>query len=59
LRDGGFFSVELGGLHIVADSLIGHLAYGLVLGVLAGEPNERAFSMRQEFVTRTPLGRAG
>jgi Na+/proline symporter len=56
---GGFFSAELGGLHIVTDSLVGHLAYGLVLGVLAGEPNERAFSMRQEFVTKTRLRRAG
>jgi hypothetical protein len=43
---GGFFSVAAGGLHVVADSLLGHLAYGVVVGVLAGRPNELAFSVR-------------
>ncbi|MGH7732033.1 MAG: DUF6789 family protein [Candidatus Eiseniibacteriota bacterium] len=56
---GGFFSATSGGLHLAADSLIGHLAYGLVLGILAGEPNERVFGMRQEFAPKTRLGRAG
>jgi len=56
---GGIFSSASGGLHVVTDSLIGHLAYGLVLGILAGEPNERAFSMRQEFVANPRLRRAG
>ena len=56
---GGFFSSASGGLHVVTDSLLGHLAYGLVLGILAGEPNERAFSMRQEFAAKPRLRRVG
>jgi hypothetical protein len=55
---GGFFCSAAGGLRVVADSLVGHLAYGLVLGVLAGAPNERAFSVKQEFVTAPRLRRA-
>ncbi|HKQ57560.1 MAG TPA: DUF6789 family protein [Candidatus Eisenbacteria bacterium] len=45
---GGFFSAAAGGMRVVADSLIGHLAYGLVVGVLAGRPNELAFAVRHE-----------
>jgi hypothetical protein len=45
---GGFFSVAAGGMRVVADSLIGHLAYGLVVGVLAGRPHELAFAVRHE-----------
>jgi len=55
---GGFFSSASGGFHVVTDSLIGHLAYGLVLGILAGEPNERVFSLRQEFDAKPRLRRA-
>lgn len=56
---GGFFSSAAhGGLRLAADSLFGHLAYGFVMGVLAGEPEERVFSMRHERVERPPLRRA-
>jgi len=54
----GFLAGQDGGLRVVVDSLLGHLAYGLVLGLLAGDPNERAFSLRQEFAARPPLRRA-
>lgn len=55
---GGFFSAANGGLHAVADSFLAHIAYGLVLGLLAGGPNERAFSVRQEFEAKPRLRRA-
>jgi uncharacterized protein DUF6789 len=58
LAGGGFFGWSAGGLRAIADSLVGHLAYGLVLGVFAGDPNERVFSMRQEFVAKPRLRRA-
>jgi len=48
LTGGGMFSSAIGGLPVAWDSLIGHLAYGLVLGVFAGEPNERVFALRHE-----------
>jgi hypothetical protein len=55
---GGFFSSAGGGFPMAANSLIGHLAYGLVLGVFAGAPNERAFALRQEFEAKPPMRRA-
>ncbi len=55
---GGFFSAAAGGFKVVADSLIGHLAYGLVLGVLAGRPNELVFSTRRELESQPHLRRA-
>lgn len=58
MAGGGFFGSTAGGLRVITDSLIGHLAYGLVLGVFAGDPNERAFSVRQEFVAKPGLRRA-
>jgi len=48
MTGGGLFSSALGGLPVAADSLIGHLAYGLVLGVFASEPDERVFALRHE-----------
>lgn len=45
LTGGGLFSSALGGLPVATDSLIGHLAYGLVLGVFAGKPSERVFAL--------------
>jgi hypothetical protein len=55
---GGFFSSASGGFPMATNSLIGHLVYGLVLGVFAGAPNERAFALRQEFEVKPPLRRA-
>ena len=55
---GGFFSSAAGGLRVVADSLVGHLAYGLVLGILAGGPNELAFSTRHELESEPRMRRA-
>jgi len=53
MTGGGMFSAALGGLPVVTASLIGHLAYGLVLGVFAGEPTERVFSLRQDKARRS------
>lgn len=58
MAGGGFFGSATGGFRAIADSLLGHLAYGLVLGVFAGDPNERVFSMRQELVAKPRLRRA-
>ena len=58
LAGGGFFGASSGALRPIADSLVGHLAYGLVLGVFAGDPNERVFSIRHETVAEPPLRRA-
>lgn len=55
---GGFFNAAHGGLRMFADPLVGHLAYGLVVGVFAGEPNERAFSVRHETPAKSELRRA-
>ena len=55
---GGFFSAAAGGLKVMADSLIGHLAYGLVLGVLAGGRDELAFSTRHEIESEPRMRRA-
>ena len=55
---GGFFRSATGGFPAATNSLIGHLAYGLVLGVFAGAPNERAFALRQEFEAEPPMRRA-
>jgi hypothetical protein len=53
MTGGGMFSAALGGLAVAGDSLIGHLAYGLVLGVFAGEPYEHVFALRHERVRKT------
>src|SRR5262245_38103428 len=37
---GGFFSADSGGLKAAFDSLLAHMLYGLVLGVLTGPPAE-------------------
>ena len=58
LAGSGFFGSAVNGVRALADSLIGHLVYGLVLGVFAGDPNERAFSIKQEFVEKPRLRRA-
>jgi uncharacterized protein DUF6789 len=55
---GGFFSAAAGGFKVAADSLVGHLAYGLVLGMLAGSPNELLFSTRREPMPRPRVRRA-
>jgi hypothetical protein len=58
LTGGGLFSSALGGLPVVTDSLIGHLAYGLVLGIFAGKPNERVFTLRHMRIRKPRLRRA-
>lgn len=58
MTGGGVFSSALGGLPVALDSLIGHLAYGLVLGVFAGAPHERVFSLRRRKVGKPRLRRA-
>ena len=60
LTGGGMFSSALGGLSVATDSLIGHLAYGLVLGVFAGKPHERVFALGhlRHARVRKPLRRA-
>ena len=58
LAGGGFFGVSSGALRPIVDSLVGHLAYGLVLGVFAGDPNERVFSIRHDTASEPPLRRA-
>ena len=58
MTGGGFFSAAAGGVRVVADSLIGHLAYGLVMGVLAGSPHELAFSTRHAIESEPRLRRA-
>lgn len=59
MSGGGLFSAALGGLPAATDSLVAHLAYGLVLGVFAGEPEERVFSLRHEPPRKPRLRRAG
>ena len=46
---GGFFSQNAGGLKAAFDSLLAHLLYGLVLGVLAGGPREASYSERPAY----------
>jgi len=40
LMGNGFFSAEAGGMPSVVSSLLGHLVYGLALGVVAGAPEK-------------------
>lgn len=54
LAGGGFFGLASGAVRPILDSLVGHLAYGLVLGVFAGDPNERVFSIRHETIPEEP-----
>jgi len=56
---GGFFSANGGGLKAVLDSLIGHLVYGLILGVLAGAPRGEAYMAPGMFGPRRQARRAG
>ena len=46
---GGFFSANAGGLKAVLDSLIGHLVYGLTLGVFAGAPRSGSYLARRAY----------
>src|SRR5262249_19268715 len=46
LTGGGLFSSTLGGWPVAGDSLVGHLAYGLVPGPCAGDPAERRAALR-------------
>lgn len=55
---GGFFSAAAGGFMVAADSLIGHLTYGLVLGMLAGSPDELIFSARRKIASPPRMPRA-
>ena len=41
MMGGGFFSAALGGMMAAVGSLIGHLLYGGLLGVIAGAPEPR------------------
>jgi len=54
----GFFGAAAGGFRVAADSLIGHLAYGLVLGMLAGSPDELIFSARRAIASQPRVRRA-
>lgn len=38
MMGGGFFSAAMGGMMAVVGSLVGHLLYGSILGVIAGGP---------------------
>lgn len=38
MMGGGFFSSEMGGMMAAVGSLIGHLVYGGLLGMISGEP---------------------
>ena len=40
MMGGGFFSANAGGMMAVGGSLIGHIVYGALLGVITGEPRE-------------------
>ena len=40
MMGGGFFSANAGGMMAVAGSLIGHLVYGALLGVITGQPEQ-------------------
>src|SRR5882762_5467301 len=58
LLGGGFFSSQAGGLKAVMDSLIGHLSYGFVFGVVAGSgyaPRSRGMDLGSQI----RVGRAG
>src|SRR5262245_38042141 len=56
LLGAGFFSAQAGGTRAALDSLIGHLTYGLILGVGAGGAHairrHEAASMKPEFHAR-------
>jgi hypothetical protein len=40
MMGGGFFSANAGGMMAVAGSLIGHIVYGVLLGVITGRPED-------------------
>ena len=50
LMGNGFFSAEAGGMPSVVSSLLGHLVYGLALGVVTGAP-EKARSINDRSAT--------
>ncbi len=40
MMGGGFFSSQAGGMMAVGGSLIGHIVYGALLGVITGKPTQ-------------------
>jgi hypothetical protein len=44
MMGGGFFSANAGGMMAVGGSLIGHIVYGALLGVITGPPREEALA---------------
>lgn len=56
---GGFFSANGGGLKAVLDSLIGHLVYGLILGVLTGAPRNGSYATGRTYRPEVHAHRAG
>jgi uncharacterized membrane protein YagU involved in acid resistance len=44
MMGGGFFSTNAGGMMAALGSLIGHLVYGALLGVIAGQPEQARLS---------------
>lgn len=59
LMGGGFFNTWSGGLPAVMSSLVGHLVYGLILGVLAGGQRRAVPYRRHAFRTALEAQRAG
>jgi len=55
----GFFSSRAGGLKAAMASLLAHLAYGLVFGVLTGGPRAAPSRARRHLVTGLRARRAG
>jgi uncharacterized protein DUF6789 len=56
---GGFFSARSGGLSVVMDSMIGHLLYGLVFGIVAGGAHEARFERTEQLGSEVHVRRAG
>lgn len=46
MMGGGFFSMAMGGMMAAGGSLVGHLLYGSILGVIAGAPEAKPVSAR-------------
>ena len=59
LLGAGLFSDRIGGLSVALDSLIGHLAYGLVFGLIAGGTHEPSREHSANFGSHAPMRRAG
>jgi len=56
---GGFFSSQAGGLMAVMDSLIGHLVYGFVFGVVAGGAHAARIRETEDLGSEAHVRRAG